>query len=163
MGIRLTQAKDWMLLKHVRLAALLDTPTAFAVSYQTAASYSDEQWQVRASSATTEFWLAICDDKPMGMVGAVLSSANRYSLIGMWVEPAARGSGVATQLVAAVKSRALEKGHDRVFLEVSSVSIRALNFYLKQGFSPIEEWEPLDSHPHINVQTMVWTVDSGCQ
>ena len=38
MDIRPTQTKDWMLLKPVRLAALLDTPTAFGVSYQTAAS-----------------------------------------------------------------------------------------------------------------------------
>ncbi|WP_223430456.1 hypothetical protein [Pseudomonas sp. GL-B-26] len=81
MAIRLTEAKDWMLLKQVRLAALLDTPTAFGVSYQTAAQYSDEQWKERAS-----------------------------------------------------------------------------NFYLKQGFSFIDEWEPLVSHPHIRVQTMLWTV-----
>ena len=33
MDIRLTEAKDWMFLKQVRLAALLDTPTAFGVSY----------------------------------------------------------------------------------------------------------------------------------
>ena len=55
MRIRTTETKDWMLLKQVRLAALLDTPTAFAVSYQTAAAYSDEQWKERASSVGTEF------------------------------------------------------------------------------------------------------------
>lgn len=158
MVIRLTQAKDWMLLKQVRLAALLDMPTAFAVSYQTAASYSDEQWQARASSAGTEFWLAIIDDKPVGMIGAALSASNRYNLIGMWVEPPARGSGLAAQLVEAVKSRAFEKGHDRVFLDVSPSNARASNFYLKQGFSFMDEWEPLESHPHIMVQTMVWAV-----
>jgi hypothetical protein len=96
MDIRLTEAKDWMFLKQVRLAALLDTPTAFGVSYQTAAQYSDEQWKERASSAAgPEFWLAIKDSKPVGMIGAGVSQANRYNLIGMWVEPAARGSGVA--------------------------------------------------------------------
>jgi len=31
-----------MLLKQTRLAALLETPTAFGVSYQTAAQYTDE-------------------------------------------------------------------------------------------------------------------------
>ncbi|WP_177474917.1 MULTISPECIES: GNAT family N-acetyltransferase [unclassified Pseudomonas] len=160
MDIRSTEAKDWMLLKKVRLAALLDTPTAFGVSYQTAANYSDEQWKERASSAGTEFWLAIKEDKTVGMIGAVVSDANRYNLIGMWVEPTARGSGVATQLVEAVKSRAIGKGHDRVFLDVSPDNARASNFYLKQGFSFIDEWEPLESHPHIMVQTMLWTIQN---
>ncbi|POA30031.1 GNAT family N-acetyltransferase [Pseudomonas sp. GW460-R15] len=147
-------------MKKVRLAALLDTPTAFGVSYQTAANYSDEQWKERASSAGTEFWLAIKEDKTVGMIGAVVSDANRYNLIGMWVEPTARGSGVATQLVEAVKSRAIGKGHDRVFLDVSPDNARASNFYLKQGFSFIDEWEPLESHPHIMVQTMLWTIQN---
>jgi ribosomal protein S18 acetylase RimI-like enzyme len=65
---------------------------------------------------------------------------------------------VAAQLVEAVKSRAIGKGHDRVFLDVSPDNARASNFYLKQGFSFIDEWEPLVSHPHISVQTMLWTV-----
>lgn len=160
MDIRSTEVKDWMLLKQVRLAALLDTPTAFGVSYQTAAQYSDEQWKDRASSTGTEFWLALKDDKPVGMIGAAVSGANRCNLIGMWVDPTARGSGVAAQLVEAVKSRAIEKGHDRVFLDVSPDNARASNFYLNQGFSFIDEWEPLESHPHIMVQTMLWTIQS---
>lgn len=161
MEIRLTQATDWRLLKQVRLAALLDTPTAFGVSYQTAADYTDEQWKDRASSAAgTEFWLAIEHDKPLGMIGGGVSQTNRYNLIGMWVEPAARGSGLATRLVEAVKSRATGKGHDRVFLDVSPDNARAANFYLKQGFSFMDEWEQLVSHPHIRVQTMLWTIRS---
>ncbi|WP_347900832.1 GNAT family N-acetyltransferase [Pseudomonas purpurea] len=159
MEIRLTDEKDWMLLKQVRLAALLDTPTAFGVSYQTAAHYSDEQWKERASSAAgPQFWLAIKEGKPVGMIGGGVSQTNRYNLIGMWVEPAARGSGVATELVEAVKSRAKENGHACVFLDVSPDNARASSFYLKQGFSFIDEWEPLVSHPHIMVQTMLWAV-----
>ncbi|MBK5553822.1 GNAT family N-acetyltransferase [Pseudomonas sp. TH03] len=158
MDIRFTEEKDWMLLKHVRLAALLDAPTAFGVSYQTAANYTDEQWKERASSVTgTQFWLALKEDKPIGMIGAAVSQSNRYNLIGMWVEPAERGSGVATQLVEAVKSRAIEKSHEHVFLDVAPDNARASNFYLRQGFTFIDEWEPLASHPHIRVQTMLWT------
>ncbi|WP_063913490.1 GNAT family N-acetyltransferase [Pseudomonas sp. p21] len=156
MDVRSTETKDWMLLKQVRLAALLDTPTAFGVSYQTAAAYNDEQWKERASSAGTEFWLAFEQDRPVGMIGAAVSSANRFNLIGMWVEPAARGSGAAAQLVEAVKARATVKGFDRVFLDASPDNARASNFYLKQGFTFLDEWEPLESHPHIAVQTMLW-------
>lgn len=59
-----------------------------------------------------------------------VSQANPYDLIGMWVEPTARGSGVATQLVEAVKPHAIEQGHDRVFLDVSPDNARASHFYL---------------------------------
>ena len=156
MEIRSTATEDWKLLRQVRLAALLDTPTAFGVSYQTAAAYTDEQWQVRASSTGTAFWLAFEQDRPVGMIGAAVSSAQRFNLIGMWVEPAARGSGVATQLVETVKVHATSQGFDRVYLDVSSDNARASNFYLKQGFAFMDEWEPLESHPHITVQTMLW-------
>lgn len=159
MEIRPTNTEDWMLLKQVRLAALLDTPTAFGVSYQTAAAYTDEQWKERASSAGTEFWLAFERDQLIGMIGAAVNSAHRFNLIGMWVEPAARGSGVAIQLVDVVKSRATEKGFNRVFLDVSPENARASSFYLKQGFVFMNEWEPLESHPDITVQTMLWTAN----
>lgn len=161
MDIRLTQAKDWRLLKQIRLAALLDTPTAFGVSYRTAASETDEQWEKRASAAFgMQFWLAIVDGDPQGMIGGGVSQNGRYNLIGMWVAPALRGSGVAARLVEAVKSHALHKGHARVFLDVSPSNGRASNFYLNQGFSFMDEWEPLASHPQIMLQTMLWNVGS---
>ncbi|MCE1118732.1 MULTISPECIES: GNAT family N-acetyltransferase [Pseudomonas] len=156
MEIRLTTMQDWQRLKQVRLAALVDTPTAFGVSYQTAARYTDEQWQKRASSTGTAFWLAVLGDEPLGMVGAAVSDAGRFNLIGMWVDPAARGSGAAAGLVEAVKARALQCGYDRVFLDVSPENTRAASFYLKQGFAFLDEWEALESHPQITVQTMVW-------
>lgn len=162
MEVRLTEAKDWMLLKQVRLAALSDTPTAFGVSYETAAKYTDEQWQERASAtAGPEFWLAFVHGAPVGMIGAGLSRENRYSLIGMWIGPRVRGSGIASTLVEAVKSRARQKGHEQIFLDVSPDNGRAANFYLKQGFVFIDEYEPLASYPHITVQTMVWLANGA--
>ncbi len=154
MDIRLTQTRDWMLLKRVRLAALQDTSTAFGVSYQAAANYSDQQWQDRASSTGTQFWLAFKNQQPVGMIGAAVSGANRYNLIGMWVAPDSRGSGVAAKLVDAVKSRGRDQGHE-CDLDVAPENARAAHFYLKQGFTFIDEWEPLESPPHIKVQTML--------
>ncbi len=59
MKIRMTEETDWKILKEIRLAALLDTPTAFGVSYQSTITHSDEQWKYRASSKTyPKFWLA---------------------------------------------------------------------------------------------------------
>jgi RimJ/RimL family protein N-acetyltransferase len=164
MEVRMTDATDWILLKQVRLAALSNTPTAFGVSYETAAKYTDEQWQERASAtAGPEFWLAFMDGEPVGMIGGGISRTHRYNLIGMWVEPRVRGSGIASTLVEVVKSRALQKGHDRVFLDVSPDNERAANLYLKHGFVFIDEYEPLASHPQITVQTMVWAANDDVE
>jgi ribosomal protein S18 acetylase RimI-like enzyme len=164
MEVRMTGAADWLLLKQVRLAALSNAPTAFGVSFDTAAGYTDEQWQQRSSAMDgPEFWLAFMDGAPVGMIGAGVSQRHRYNLIGMWVEPDVRGSGIASKLVEAVKTRAIQKGHDRVFLDVSPGNERAANFYLKHGFVFIDEFEPLASHPHIVVQTMVWAADSDVE
>src|SRR3546814_4649919 len=125
MRIRATSENDLMLLKRVRLAALLDTPTAFGVSYKTAADYDCDQWKQRASSTGTELWLAFEEGGPVGMVGAAVSESERFTLIGMWVEPAARGSGIAKELVDIVKDRSTERGFDGVFLDVSPENVRA--------------------------------------
>lgn len=90
------------------------------------------------------------------MVGAAVSESERFNLIGMWVEPAARGSGIAKELVDIVKARSTERGYGGVFLDVSPENARASSFYLKQGFVFLDEWESLESHSHITVQTMVW-------
>ena len=157
MDIRATQKQDWTLLKRIRLAALQDTPTAFGVSYQAAAADSDARWQVRAAGEKTRFWLALDEGRPVGLVGAGFRDAARYELIAMWVEPAARGSGAADGLVAAVKASAIELGVDALFLEVAPENVRAVQFYRRHGFEFLDEWEPIDSHPHILAQSMRWS------
>ena len=157
MKIRATEERDWMILKEIRLAALLDTPTAFGASYQTAITNSDEQWKQRASSEThPKFWLAFKDDKAIGMIGAGVDQTDRYNLIAMWVEPESRELGVAERLVNTVKSEAIDRGFKQVFLDVSPDNLKASRFYRKHGFVFISEEKPLASHPNIQVQTMRW-------
>ena len=157
MKIGTTEEQDWAILKKIRLAALLDTPTAFGVSYQTAINDSDEQWKQRASSETEPtFWLALKDDKAIGMIGAGVNQTGRYNLIAMWVEPKSRELGVAGCLVDAVKFDSIKRGFNEVFLAVSSSNLRAAQLYKKHGFVFIGEERPLDSHPDIHVQTMRW-------
>ena len=142
---------------QIRLAALLDTPTAFGVSYETAMTNSDEQWKQRASSETQpKFWLAFVDDKAIGMIGAGVDQTNRFNLIAMWVEPESRGLGFAECLVNAVKSDSINRGFKEVFLDVSPDNSRAAQFYRKHGFVFIGEEKSLASHPDIQVQTMKW-------
>lgn len=156
MTIRPSTEKDWRTLRDLRLAALLDTPTAFGVSHRTASAYTEQEWRARAAGPHPLFWLAWLDGEAVGMIGGGVSRTNRYNLIAMWTAPRVRGSGIAARLVDAVKADAIARGHASVFLDVAPENQRAAGFYLKQGFAFIAEWEPLASHPHIQVQTMQW-------
>ena len=157
MIVRKTNVQDWVSLKTVRLEALHDAPTAFGVSYQAAINYTDERWKELASSESqSHFWLALDRDRPVGMIGAGVDQIGRFNLIGMWLRPEFRGSGVAEHLVNAVKARAINMGCRRVILGVSPDNIRASRFYRKQDFVFIDEFEELSSHPHIKVQAMEW-------
>lgn len=159
MIVRETNVQDWVSLKTVRLEALLDAPTAFGVSYQAAINYTDERWKELASSESQpHFWLALDRDRPVGMIGGGVDRASRFNLIGMWIKPEFRGSGVAERLVNAVKACAINMGYRRVILGVSPANPRASRFYRKQGFVFIDEFEELSSHPHIKVQTMEWVL-----
>jgi len=158
--IRLTTTDDWQRLKQVRLAALLDAPKAFGVSHETASRYTDEQWQERASSRGTAFWLAFVEGRAVGMVGAALGEAGRFNLIGLWLEPDARGYGLAACLVSAVKTRAVEQGHEQVFLDVAPENLHAVRLYQQQGFVFLDEWEALESHPQVKVRGMMWVAPS---
>lgn len=46
----------------------------------------------RSLRSAPEFWLAFEEGRPGAMVGTAVSESERFNLIGMWVEPAARGS-----------------------------------------------------------------------
>jgi ribosomal protein S18 acetylase RimI-like enzyme len=157
MEIRATAADDWAILKEIRLAAQLDAPTAFGVSYATAAGQSDAQWRERAAGGRIEFLLAFVDGVAVGMIGGGTSAATaEYNLIAMWVKPECRGTDTATQLVAAIKACAAAQGHTRIVLDVAPENARAAAFYRRQGFVFLPEWEPLASHPEIQVQKMEW-------
>jgi ribosomal protein S18 acetylase RimI-like enzyme len=157
MVIRPTTEEDWEVLKEIRLASLLDAPTAFGVSHASAAANSEAQWRDRAAGrGPAQFLLAFVDGAAVGMVAGIVSERQEFNLIAMWVRPGHRGSPIAASLVESMKVHAASRGHARVVLDVSPHNERAAAFYRKQGFSFLPECEALASHPEISVQKMEW-------
>ncbi|MBB3118116.1 GNAT family N-acetyltransferase [Pseudoduganella violacea] len=155
--IRSTTESDWEALKELRLASLLESPTAFGWNYEAAAASGEELWRDNAAGRTPRtYLLAFAGDKAVGLIGYGLSAASECNLIAMWVHPEFRGKEIAAGLVEAVKTGAGAKGHQRIVLTVSPENSRAVALYQKQGFSFLPEWETLESHPHIKVQKMEW-------
>lgn len=155
--VRATKEMDWKRLKEMRLASLIDTPAAFGVTHAAAMTYTDLQWRDRAAGrGQAQFILAFINGAVVGMVGHVLNPTSELNLIAMWVKAEFRRTGTGSALVNCVKAHAVSAGHTRMVLDVSPENGRAVEFYRRQGFSFLPEWEPLESHPHIQVQKMQW-------
>lgn len=140
---------NWRDYRAVRLAMLQDTPRAYGSTYAESSQRSDEQWRTFATNAW--LWLAYAGepgpaDRAEVGVGGVVGSVGMYAapelppgstyLVGMWVHPEHRGSGVADALVQAVVDTAYDQGLDRVVLEVADENERARAFYARAGFEP---------------------------
>lgn len=143
--VRRIRPTDGALLRRVRLAALADTPSAFAKTHAEESTYADEEWSSRASAwadgdeGVTFF--AEVDGEVRGLVGG--HRPNGAELVSMWVEPGARGSGVAEALVAAV----VDWADGPLELWVTHGNDRAISFYRRMGFEETADVKPLPSDP----------------
>jgi len=155
--VRAATEEDWQTLKVILLAALLDSPAAFGLKYDTAAAYSERQWRDCASERTQpQYLLAIEQGHAVGLIGDAINRSHEYNLIAMWVDPNCRGMGIGDRLVAAIQARAIGRGHRRVVLKVSPDNTHAVGLYLRHGFAFLPEWEALSGQPAITLQKMEW-------
>lgn len=159
--IRYITEDDWQQLKQVRLAALLDAPTAFGVTHASAAAYTDQAWRDRAAGrGPARYILAFDGAAAAGIVAHLPVAEGALNLIAMWVAPSLRGTPTAARLVDAVKAHAVAHKHSRILLDVSPENARAAAFYRRQGFTFLPQWEPLESHPHIQLQKTAWVINA---
>jgi GNAT superfamily N-acetyltransferase len=151
--VRRVRASEWPKLKAVRLAALLDEPSAFGSTYAAEAAAGDEHWVKRASRAEagveTVTFFAVDGGAVVGLVAGYRPDLAQPSveLVSMWVEPAARRAGVARALVDAVIAWAREVGAARVELWVTRGNAAAASLYRAAGFGETGDHQPLPSDP----------------
>ncbi|MEV4055088.1 GNAT family N-acetyltransferase [Amycolatopsis sp. NPDC049688] len=65
----------------------------------------------------------------------------------MYVDPAARGTGVAAALLRALEDHARELGITRLLLETGTGQPDAIRFYQREGYEPIEAYGPYRGEP----------------
>jgi ribosomal protein S18 acetylase RimI-like enzyme len=131
--------QDWTAKRDLRLAALLDSPEAFADTYDAAARRDEVQW--RAWPGGAGLFGAWQGGAPVGLAGVGDHGAGVAYLFTMWVAPAARGTGVGAALVDAARAWALEAGFESIVLEVTTGNERAARFYTRYGF--VESDDPV--------------------
>ena len=153
MEVRRVTSLDATSLQQVRLAALLEAPSAFGSTYQAEANRPDAEWLQRAGvgsrGSDTATFFAQVDGDIVGLVGGYRKqpSSPTVELVSLWVAPRVRGRGVGGLLVDAVTGWATQTGATSVLLWVTSGNTPAEHLYRSKGFIATGEVQPLPSDP----------------
>jgi GNAT superfamily N-acetyltransferase len=146
--VRRVTVGDWEDLRSVRLRALRDAPYAFGSTYAREAARGDKWWRDRTTARA--WFLAWNDGLPVGIIAGEAdpgTPAHQRHVVSMWVDPAARGTGAADALMAAVGEWARQQGASTLTLWVADASPRARAFYRRTGFRDTGVRQPLPSNP----------------
>lgn len=123
--------EDWQRLRAVRLAALAESPEMFGSTLAKEEAFDEAEWRRRAARAAT--FLAARDGVDVGIAG-VYEFADGWSVAGMWLAPAARGTGVLEALVDACESVVRDAGETTVALGVMEDNPRGRRAYVRLGY-----------------------------
>ncbi len=147
--VRAVQVEDWERLRELRLAALADplASVAFNETYEKAAAQSAEFWRGRASQGArgllAETFIAQDDADGGCWAGSatVLDEGENAHVVGVYVRPEHRGTGMAESLFQAVEGWALERPYvARMLLHVHQDNPRAEAFYVRVGYARTGEF-----------------------
>lgn len=146
------EREDWPAVKELRLRALADSPQSFGSSLDRESAFRPDDW--RALVDRGRWFRAIAGDASIGIAAGLPLSRDEAHLMSFWVDPASRGTGVATALLEAVVEWARSTGVAKLTLWVADESPAARRFYTRMGFAGTGRRQPLPSNPHIGEELM---------
>jgi ribosomal protein S18 acetylase RimI-like enzyme len=123
---------DWRLFAGVRLRALTDSLGENDPQYQQEVTFTAAQWRRRLREHAQ--FAALIGDRPVGLIGAQLENAEAVYVYSLWLDPTARGQGLARSLVAAAVDWARERRARTVTLRVAADNAVARGVYESLGF-----------------------------
>lgn len=147
-SVRALGEDEWDQYRAVRLSALEESPEAFVATADEERAYDEAFWRTRMRRS--QRLLAEQDGAPVGVasVGQARQEGEKENekvaeLFGLWVAPAARGTGVATQLVQAGADAARQQGRSHLAYWVGADNGRAVAFASGFGFRPTDSRRPM--------------------
>ena len=120
----------------------------FSTRYEDAVREPDEVWKSwTAEAAAGEEKVLFVDEEDgrlLGVVGGFRRlDPTEAQLVSLWVDPEARGRGVARVLIRAVATWARGRGAETVVLFVQEANAPGRALYLRAGFRPTGAREPV--------------------
>jgi ribosomal protein S18 acetylase RimI-like enzyme len=134
-------------LRELRLRALREDPAAFAETFEQARDRPPGDWASWIADESRVIVVAIDGERWVGMVACRLHGEASTWLTALWVEPAARGTGLGARLIDAVAGWARERGRAAVELSVTTNNQAAAALYARAGFAETGRRRPLPSDP----------------
>lgn len=128
---RLTES-DWRVFAVLRLRALAEALGVDDRQYQRESSFTAGQWRRRLREHAQ--FAAVLGQRPVGLIAAQRENASSVYLYSLWLEPSARGHGLAGQLVGAAVDWARRHSARTVWLRVADGNARARAIYERLGF-----------------------------
>jgi ribosomal protein S18 acetylase RimI-like enzyme len=146
-AIRQVRADEWRRWRETRLRMLRDDADFFSTRYDDMVREPDQVWREWVADAAAgdqkTLFVAEEDARWLGVVGAFARvNPREVQLISMWVDPQARGRGVARDLIRAVAGWTAKRGSTRVVLFVQEANKPAQQLYERAGFRPTGDRTP---------------------
>ncbi len=110
---------DWAVSRQVRLTALAEAPYAFMSTLAREQRFDEQLWRQRLGSPSAATFHAWVDGEPAGTAtvkiddpGDEFAVPGSWQIVGMWVDPRARGTGIADRLIDTAAGHASDAGRD---------------------------------------------------
>lgn len=140
---RTLSSDDWKVWRELRLAALAEAPYAFGSRLADWQGDGDreQRWRDRLEIPGSHNLVAMVDGVPSGMASGVPGDEDdTVEIISVWVDPAARGKGVADRLIEEIGARAVRvRRARRLLLAVTPGNAAAIALYRRHGFADTGE------------------------
>jgi len=148
--IRPLGEEDWATLRDLRLRALSDSPDSFGPTVDMAREQPESYWRGWAAgrAGRLQAWAAFRGDDAVGWISGGVPHAGVGHLGALWVDPSARGAGLAAKLLETAADWCAEHGCTRVEFEVTEGN-PAERLYERLGYrrtgarTPLREGAPL--------------------
>lgn len=161
--VRRLAPDDWPTFRDLRLTMLTESPDAFWSSAERERAYDETRWRTMLGGRGMTV-AAFRDGDPVGLASGKPAPprergeappAGEAELVGMWVAPDARGTGVADLLVRDVRSWAADAGYHLLALWYTDGNTSARRLYERTGFTATDETEAHPTRPGLRGRRMV--------
>jgi RimJ/RimL family protein N-acetyltransferase len=128
---------DWRIFAVMRLRALVDALGERDPQYQKEVAFTAAQWRRRLRDHAQ--FAAVAGDRVIGLIAAQQENSESVYLYSLWLDPAARGQGLARSLVGTAVDWARDQHVRSIRLRVASGNVAARAVYESLGFAVATE------------------------
>lgn len=130
---------DWEEWRTIRLASLLETPSAYGSTYEREVAHAEQDWRRWLESPAV---MVRENSVPIAIGASFSPEPHVLHIVAMYVVPAHRGRGLSRMVLDALVAHAREH-RLRAQLSVNNDNEAARIAYLRYGFVPTGETRPL--------------------